>query len=72
MRFYIVLVLIIAIKRKNYKEDYMHLKSGKPYERLKLTVNMFAVEDVLLASGDGTILDAYNDGWTNTFWGGTK
>lgn len=72
MRFYIVLVLIIAIKRKNYKEDYMQLKSGKPYERLKLTVNMFAVEDVLLASGDGTILDAYNDGWTNTFWGGTK
>ncbi len=43
-------------------------KSGKPYERLKISVISFAEENVLTASGQGKFLDNYDDGWNNPFW----
>ena len=47
----------------------MQLKqSGKPYERLKISVIEFAEENVLTASGQGSIEDNYDDGWNNPFW----
>ena len=43
-------------------------QSGKPYERLKISVIEFTEKNVLTASGQGNIEDSYDDGWNNPYW----
>ena len=40
----------------------------KQYGKLKVSVVEFGKEDVLTGSGEGTIVDSYNDGWKNPFY----
>ena len=44
-------------------------KFGKRYEKPEFSVNMFTDEDVLTVSGDGEVMDGYDDGWKNPFIG---